>query len=152
MAITFNDTRARRKQDSAQELIRAFGPFGMLMQDALEFLKTSMMAQEVNFDPVGIVTGNLRRAYSTAGLYERLPYTIRLTPNLSVAPYVPEVSQRIQKRFGKTFVQLTLDRQSALMDDCIRREVLRAVAIISAGGRYKYENPFPPIAFTGVAG
>jgi len=140
-----SDTRARRKQESAQELIASFGPNGYILEDALEYFKTQMMAVEVNFNPVGIVTGNLRRSYATAGLYQRLPYAIRLTPNLSVAPYVPEVSERIRKRFGKSFVRLVIERVGAEVDACIAREMRRGLAVIESGQQYRYENPFPGV-------
>jgi len=107
MKITVNDTKARRKNDSGMELLRAFGPFGMLAQDALEFFKTSMLAKELNFDPVGIITAQLRRSYNEAGLYEREPNLIRLFPNLSEAPYAIEVSEKIQRRFGVSYVQIS---------------------------------------------
>jgi len=148
MKVTVNDTKARRKNDSGMELLRAFGPFGMLAQDALEFFKTSMLAQELNFDPVGIITAQLRRSYNEAGLYEREPNLIRLSPNLSVAPYAEEVSDRVQRRFGNSFTQLTIDRVKSEVDEAIMAEVKRAVAVIQAGGRYKYENPFPPVDYT----
>ena len=140
-----SDTRAKRKQASALELIAAFGPNGYFLEDALEYFKTQMLAVETNFNPVGIVTGNLRRSYATAGLYQRLPYVIRLTPNLSVAPYVPEVSERIRKRFGKSFVQLVIERCGAEVDAAIAREMRRSLAVINSGGQYRYENPFPGV-------
>lgn len=145
MSIKINDTKARRKQDSAMELLRVFGPYGFLMEDALEFFKTSMMAKELDFDPVGIITGMLRRSYSAAGVYDRQPYVIRLFPNLTIAPYAIEVSERIQRRFGNSFVQITLDRTSIEADAAIRREIERAATIIQAGQRYIYENPFPAV-------
>lgn len=131
------------------ELLRVFGPYGMLMEDALEFFKTSMMDKELDFNPVGIITGMLRRSYAAAGLYDRQPYVIRLSPNLSVAPYAVDVSKRVQLRFGQSFVQLTLDRTSAEADDAIRREINRAAQVIQNGERYKYQNPFPAVG--GVA-
>ncbi len=146
MAVKVTAGKGMRKLQSFRELVKAFGPgdgvrSGYALHDAGEYFRTQMMAEEINFNPVGIDTGNLRLSY--AEVYQDTPDMIVIKPNLSKASYAPDVATRTRMKHGLTFTELTLRRTVSLADTHLGDEIKRAVSVIGGGGLYKYENPFP---------
>lgn len=141
MPIKVSGARFEKKLKNARELIDAFGASGYILEDTAAFVQKELINTELNYNPIGVVTGNLRRSYS--GIPQVGNGFVLITSNLTIAPYAPKVAAYSKGRFGSPYTEITVNRIRPVVDESVAYEVRQAARVINSGGNYSYKNPFP---------
>lgn len=113
----------------------------LMPRDAAIAAVQELVSRELNFNPVGRISGNLARSF---GFVQLAPGTWAVQQTQQIAPYAQEVAQRIARRFGANYVELADDRTRDAIIAAIDEEFARAVDRINAGRPYTYK-PLQPI-------
>lgn len=110
-------------------------------RDAAIAAVQELISRELNFNPVGRISGNLARSF---GFTQLGAGTWAVQQTQQIAPYAQEVAQRIARKFGANYVELADDRTRDAILAAIDEEFARAIDRINAGRPYVY-RPLQPI-------
>lgn len=127
----------RRKLQSLSQLNEAFR---LLPTHAAFRYKEQLVNVQLNFQPIGRVSGNLAKSPMVVPLAGGYGVEVRI--DQAIAPYAPKVSDYSAARFGAPFMKLAYDDIIGFIVERIGTEFKRAVSLIRAGRAYEYKNPF----------
>ena len=110
-------------------------------RDLAIFASAELVSEELNFNPIRRISGNLARSFSFRQL-DAATWAVMQTQQ--IAPYAQEVAQRTAVRFGYNYVQLANNRTLAACERAVTEEFALALDRINAGRPYTY-RPLQPI-------
>jgi len=117
--------------------------FENIHKDAATWMQENEVNEVLNGQYVNRISGDLRRSQKVISLSET---TSLLFTDLGVAPYALAVLARTQAKFGRNFLQITIDLFAKEMQELMVKEWKRMLEVMNSGQTYKYQNPFPDIA------
>jgi len=140
-----------KKRDALRKNVSEAAEFGLI--DAGEWFH-GMLAQTIingghpRVRPyVGVVTGNLKRSVKNRPLS-----TGKVRVYIDVAggqvPYAPDVLRWSKIKYGRSFMEIAVEKFSKPIVRIMTKELARAVEAASNGQSYEYKNNFPKIPVT----
>lgn len=125
----------KKKRSNIEQMLKAFHQMPQAMANvALQDLQTDRL----NFNPIGIVTGNLVNSWGTVRMSDG---SVVLKQVKSQAPYAPKVMTYVSiARVGKPVLELVMDDIEPGIERAVKKEFQRIESTIAAGKAYKF-NP-----------
>ncbi len=136
LTAKMNNEGFRKKLNNLKNLDMMFKS---LPGHVAHFLRDEVVDSELNFNPIGRISGILAGSVTV----EQRPYYGSFTINGNTqAPYAPYVSNWMKKNYGFTPKESVLRRAVPVVMQTVDNEWRHAVDIIERGGSYVYDNPF----------
>lgn len=110
----------------------------LFVEDSGAFMLSRLRSEQLNFNPIGIRSGNLRRSQQlNVGQLES-----SVQPELTIAPYAPYVASYSSKKFGKPYIKITLGLYGGEVVKKFEKVISQFVKDINNGKKPKYKNPY----------
>ena len=126
----------------APRIIKAFDSFfDNIHRDMIAHIQDRMVNDVINYQFVGVITGNLRRSM-TIEFNDPEQGVSTLYSDLRIAPYSPFVAGWSAKKWGRNFWRICLELYGAKTVQRAIIEYKRMISVLNKNQRYKYKNPY----------
>ena len=141
LTAKMNNEGFRKKLNNLKNLDMMFKS---LPGHVAHFLRDEVVDSELNFNPIGRISGILAGSVTVE---QRAYYGAFKINGTMQAPYAPYVSNWMKKNYGFTPKESVLRRAVPTVLDTVNAEWRRAADTIERGGWYVYDNPFNSLEF-----